>query len=279
MNHKKLFFIGLSLFTYEVFSQEILEEKAAFDYFLKVTSLDRKDFVPEYMYETNEDLYDQYWDDEFEFNKKIDAQYEQIKNRIADIEGSYYMISKAEFGDYAPEIKAFRFEDLTETTYFNIKNEPTSYACKKCETFTDIDLFFLNSGNIKSFAVDPDKANILVKERKSSSGKVDREIVIKVYFQLADYYEIESHDEDHKIRLFGTISKIEILDYYGYNNRSGSGKIISTINLESADIEDEEQSLEMEDPEVSKLKAYITNSFVSEELKAKLLNTIQIHNN
>lgn len=261
------------------YAQEQLSSKMAFDLFLSQTTLDRSDFVAEYMFDNNNAIYDKYWNDEFDFNSKINIQYDEIQQSLSSLGSSYVVVSKVEFGDYDFNSKSFKFKEINESTYFPVKRPASSISCKRCKSFTKIDLFFINTSGLTSFPIDEDKASLLVKQRKKSSGEVDRDAIVKVYFTLTGNHEVESRNNQYNVKLYGQISKVELFDYYGYNQKSGSGKLISSVSLnpETESSADSEMTVSSEDLEIAKLKSYINNSFVAGSLKIKLLEVIEAY--
>ncbi len=266
-----LSFLLISLFT-NGWGQTVLKEKKAFDYFLKVTDLDKRDFSTEYLFLNGTDIYDQYEEDEFEFQEKVNEYYhELIKNSSSSIENNFFMITRSEFGEYDFESQSFQYSDFPSTTYVTLKNATT--GCAKCKTHTEIKLFFLNAG-VNSFPVDPTNANLLIKNRKNSAGTVNREVYLKIYFSLAEKHETEVKGDWYDVKLYANISKIEFLDFYGYDYQ-GSGKVITTVYPDSVNEESKQGSIKAnDDSEVAKVKAYIENSKIDPLVKVKLLEVL-----
>lgn len=259
--------------------QDELDKKSGFAYFMKLTELNRSDFAAEYLYETNPEVYKKYWNDEFEFNSKLNDQAQNIKNDIENLGKDFKLLTKAEFGDYNFETGSFDFNVLSESSYFNIKYSPSYLYCEKCQTFTRIDLFFTNTNEFNILPVPQEKANTLVKNRKNSyGGKVDRDVVMKIYYRLTDKYDIQTRDKKHEVKLYGEIYKIEVINSYGIYNDKGDGRVISVITPDTPP-QEYSASTDSEDPEVAKLKSYISSSFVDQDLKGKLLEVIESHKN
>ena len=259
-------------------AQSSLNEEMAFIHYIKLTDQNKKDFSAEYLFKFQNDIYDKYWNDEFDFNDKLNSTYLQIASKVknfnSDVE--YALTTTSEFGEYSFEQNMFEFTPFGLGTYFPMVNNPNSYYCQKCKTFTDINLFFKNGTDIQSLDINPDEASRIVKERKSSSGRVNRDVVIRVHFKLTSEYEAEVRGNQHDVKIFANITKVEVLDMYGYNQRSGSQRVIATILMDSLpepqEVKEDIQS--EEDPEITKLKTYIEGSFINEDLKKELIRTI-----
>lgn len=236
---KKIAFILLfaltTLITVPAKAQTPLTPQKALEYYLKLTKENKKKFSTEYLYQSDHDTYKKYWDDEFALHSKLKDQYHLMLKRVKnfDLNSTYYVLLKTNLGRYNFQKKAFKFNPLPKGYYFPVKEAPEQYSCKICKTFTRIRLIFTNGNDINYAPMAKSKARKFIESRKQQfSGNVNRSIVLKIYFKPTKKMNVQSSNLKNMVTLHGTVTKAKIIDTYGMHGRSGSHEVISVINID-----------------------------------------------
>ena len=255
-------------------SNHILSEREAFDYFLLKKNDKRKDFVVEYMYKFNNEMYKKYRDDEFLFESQKQKMLSEMVNNVKDINTgkTYIVYTGTEFGKYDFEKNEFEFNPLSERSYFKIFDMTNNYYCGKCETLTSIGLQFMNWQDIDGIKMDSNKAKKFIQSRKNSSGSVNRDVSIKIFYEIAPDIEIDTKNNEYKVMFNAVIKKVDIYDGYGYKNSKGSQKIIASIIPNSqtgiAKVVKQKNTVS---PEIQEAKDYIQTSLLDDNIKQEII--------
>lgn len=262
-------------FNLKINAQTNFDKRTSFEVFLKKTEVEKKEFVVEYMHNYNIETYKKYRNDEFEFQAKKKEQLDQIISNIEQIKDleEYYIVTGSRFGEYDFDDESFSFRPLEESTYFRL-HKGNIYACDKCNTDTEVNIFFNHTKEFTKFKMPSEEANNLVKSRKSSSGNVNRDVTIKIYFTLAEKINIEHSDYKYKAKVFGNINKIEVLDMFGY--KRGTGEIITTMVNENGVLEEKpENDNEVISEANQKMIDLINSMDISQAAKDELIEKVK----
>ena len=267
-----LFIIAYSFVTIG-YSQEFFDELKAFTSVIKLNNGLVDQYINEYIYRFDNENYHIYQEDEFELEKTVNQLDAEIKNMPLDKE--YYIKYATSFGKYNFDNNEFAFQPFTDETFVDVLDFAFS---PRSSTNTSVQLFFSNGNEVGSLPMDFDKANFLVKMRKDKrTGKVDRTIYLKIYYNLKDYIEVEEMSTSRtKVTLFADITKIE-----AYENPEFLTEPLATISTEyfikqqAEKKETEEKSAEIkkESETVKQLNEYLNEKDVDKELKAQIMHT------
>ena len=267
-----LFLIAFSFATI-CFSQEFFDERKAFTSVIKLNNGLVDQYINEYIYRFDNDNYQAYQEDEFELAKTINELKSEVEKMPIDKE--YYIEYATTFGKYNFDNNEFAFQPFTDETYIDIMDFAFS---PRSSTNTGIQLFLSNGQEVSSLPMAFDKANFLVKMRKDKrTGKVDRTIYLKIYYNLKEYIEVEDMSATRtKVTLFADITKIE-----AYENPDYLTEPLATISTdyfikqqeEKAKAEEKTAEINKESETVKQINEYLNEKDVDKELKAQIMHT------
>ena len=186
-------------------------EQAFYAYFNKTKKTPSADDTETFIKEVYEDEYQQYWyrNDEFGKRKVLQKAEPQIKNGIAQFNSKAWYVT-------AKEIKLDEYDFTKEgfpITYY-------SGAVSVGNNNFDALMVFSNSDNFQFLKMTPDAADAFLKSRRNWSGSANRDIIMIIYFKVADLNK--AFDDLYKKRkyfagflpLHGIIEKVEVYDKY-----------------------------------------------------------------
>lgn len=264
-----------------IMSQEKLNDQISFYYFLKYSNEDLKNYVVDYMNKNHKNMYNQYRNDEFDFeNKKEEVLKELIENvNSFNPDKTYVINTTSKFSDYNFTNEYFEFKPLSDNTYFSYYKTD---HCYDCEYHTQVRLFFTNSEQFQDLTINKDQANKLIKSRKDKRGNIDKKVKIRIYFKISDKVECKKNDRYVYASLRGIISHIEVYDNFGWDYRSGTHKLLTTIypqdNSTSTEVNNSisratEINKMINNPtyiDIIKLEAYVKTLDLPQDLKNKI---------
>lgn len=260
-------------------AQTLFSNQNAFIWIINLNGGNVDHYFSEYIFRFDNKNHNAYYEDEFEMAKSIQELKEEVKKTSVDQE--YYITYTSTFGRYSFETNEFGFEPFPEGKSIELFNFVFN---QRIATNTNADLVFSNGAEITSLPMEFDNANFLVKMRKDKrSGKVDRTVYLKIYFNVKDYFEYEDlSDSKQKVTLFANITKIE-----AYENDAFLTDPLASISTEYllTKLQAEKEKKKKKDEAnaevktVNDLNEFLSDHKVDKELKAKLMKTAVEHYN
>lgn len=198
---------------------QVLDTKEAFYIYLKGSnySLTEDDYL-NYAEYVETDVFKKYHNDEFEWEDQFAKIKENFDKKISDsgLNKEYTVATKIDFGKYDSEKGGYTVE-IPDSTFFpmeqmNWRAPFNSIIYKKIALKLDS----LSSYNL--IPMSKEDAKKLLDSRKSSSGNVDRSVMILVKYKLADFNSNEYKNfeklalDNGYLPLVGIISEIEVYD-------------------------------------------------------------------
>ena len=190
----------------------VISDSIAFAFYIKTNKLPYEKFIEEYLYRFKNDLFDKYWNDEFEYKGLLEVGNNEINSIIQkldyDIEYSYYTTLLLEEYDF-------------ESSGFSVYNNEIGAVLLKngdYGAYPSLWLTFLNYDDFRFVGVDKDMAKSFVKRRKDEDGFVDREVYAKVNYKISskigDVKETSYFKDKNSI--WAEIVNIELYEFDNY---------------------------------------------------------------
>lgn len=181
-----------------------------------------------FLYHRNYDLYKEVHQDEFELEDASDAYLKKFKKMTKYYLDKYKdeiftITTHQEFGKYKSKHGYFKLNKLTSKSFFKYQGD---------DMVDDIEVSFKNTASAKDYDkifLPKSEARLLVKNRKNSSGRVNRTIHVRFDYKIADIkitYLPTSSGSAMDLKIFGQIVKMDYID-------QATGKILRTINFKN----------------------------------------------
>ncbi|MBS1507027.1 MAG: DUF4852 domain-containing protein [Bacteroidetes bacterium] len=208
-------------------AQNVIDGKSAFLHFIELSKEANSEYVIEYIYCYKNREYEKIRSNEFLLNRSISSNQREIEKSVTELKNDYFIFSTGEFSEYDFDTKGFPFKPALR---IQLKMAPKKSECPKCQTFTFLDLKFVNAEKINSIPMDSLKAySLLIKRTKG--GDIDRKFACKIYFKLLNSFNAQKNQYASFVDLLAEIQKVEILNIYGVEYNRGNKGIISTITI------------------------------------------------
>lgn len=181
-----------------------------------------------FLYHRNYDLYREVHQDEFELEDAANAylkKFKKMTNYYLDKykNKTFTITTPQEFGKYKSKGGYFKLNKLTSKSFFKYDGD---------NMVDDIEVSFKNTASAKDYDkifLPKSEARLLVKNRKSSSGRVSRTVHVRFDYKIADIKitHLPTMDGDRMdLKIFGKIVKMDYID-------QATGKILRTINFKN----------------------------------------------
>ena len=198
-----------------------LKERAFIGAVKTIDDID-KNTTKEYAYRFDRKNYKVNFQDEFSFHSYLSEQKKELENKVNefDKEKLYVLPVKMEFGSYDFDTNSFPidwqgnmkalFVDYTESLIVKDVNSEGI-------DLMDLNVFLENTDEFISFPLNPTKAKILVDYRKSSAGKVNRDVYAGVWFKIKElaseeFYSQYNVTEKSKKFLICEVKRIDLFE-------------------------------------------------------------------
>ncbi len=147
----------------------------------EISDAKKKEFGVWYLKHAKKAEWERVHNDEFEFENSIINSYkefvEAIKKNSNFKDQVFEVLVDGEFLDYDFEKNIFPIDGLNHNSYLDFKGNAFSEVIKLSFENTDIEKDF--------FAMPKDKASVFIKNRKSSSGYINRKVTLKYKFKIS----------------------------------------------------------------------------------------------
>jgi len=146
-------------------------------------NFDYEQYSESYMRIYRRDVWDKFHEDEFAFRDKKKETVDIMKDRFNafDTKEPFVIRTTFEFSEYNFDKNEFPLEGMEPGAYFPISREGYTYDLPE-----PIELHIKNPGMIGNIEMPAEKARAFIKDRKSSTGNVNREVIVEILIQAKE---------------------------------------------------------------------------------------------
>jgi hypothetical protein len=163
-------------------------------------------------------LYDNTREDEFDYHNSLNQAKSELTNNLKkiDFNKQFSINTKLSIGNYNFENHGFLLNE--EKLNFNLVEKVKTIFTNAKSEYPPIDIVFPNFEDFRFLEIEPDYANSFLKRRKDDYGNIDREVYVKLNFNIVNLTQEEKNSlkQYSGNLLFGKISSIEVYEYKNF---------------------------------------------------------------